>query len=131
MPTGEPLWTPDAARQAGSNLAAFAAHLAKAGETGAFTSYADMHGFSVRQPEKFWSALWDFAKVKASMRGEHALIDGTKMPGARFFPDARLNYAENLLVKSDDTPALIFRGEDKVRKTMTWRELNRAVARLH
>jgi hypothetical protein len=53
------------------------------------------------------------------------------MPGAKFFPDARLNYAENLLVKSDDTPALIFRGEDKVKKSMSWRELNTAVARLH
>ncbi|QIG52119.1 acetoacetate--CoA ligase [Nordella sp. HKS 07] len=131
MPTAEPLWTPDAGRQAGSNLAAFAAHMAKTEGSGPFRTYADIHGFSVRQPEKFWSAVWDFAKVKASERGDRVLVDGNKMPGARFFPDARLNYAENLLVRSDDTPALIFRGEDKVRKTMSWRQLNNAVARLH
>ncbi|MFZ5675480.1 MAG: acetoacetate--CoA ligase [Pseudomonadota bacterium] len=131
MSTAEPLWTPDAGRQAGSNLAAFAAYLARADGSGPLRTYADFHDFSVQQPERFWSALWDFAKVKASKRGETVLVDGTKMPGARFFPDARLNYAENLLVKNDDTPALIFRGEDKVRKRMSWRELNDAVARLH
>ena len=48
------------------------------------------------------AALWDFAKVKASQRGEPVIVDADKMPGAKFFPDARLNYAENLLVKSDD-----------------------------
>jgi acetoacetyl-CoA synthetase len=131
MSSAEPLWTPDTGRQAGSNLAAFAAHLAKGQGSGSLKTYADFHDFSVRQPAQFWGALWDFAKVKASTRGDRVLVDGTKMPGARFFPDARLNYAENLLVKNDDTPALIFRGEDKVRRKMSWRELNTAVARLH
>src|SRR5262245_23373405 len=101
MWTAEPLWAPDADRKAGSNLAAFPPHLARTRNAGPFATYADIHEFSVRQPESFWSALWDFAKVKASRRGERVLIDGDKMPGAKFFPDARLNYAENLLVKSD------------------------------
>ena len=70
--------------------------------------------FPSTQPESFWTELWDFCAVKAETRGDRVLIDGDKMPGGRFFPDARLNYAENLLVKNDDTPALIFRGEDKV-----------------
>lgn len=131
MSTAEPLWAPDAERKAGSNLAAFRAHLAETRNAGPFATYADIHEFSVRQPEPFWNALWGFAKVKASRRGQRALIDGDKMPGAKFFPDARLNYAENLLVKSDDSPALIFRGEDKVKRQMSWRELNGAVARLH
>ncbi|MGE0241543.1 MAG: AMP-binding protein, partial [Parvibaculaceae bacterium] len=131
MSTAEPLWAPDSERKAGSNLTAFRTHLAQTQGTGPFATYADIHDFSVRHPEPFWAGLWDFAKVKASRRGERGLADGGKMPGARFFPEARLNYAENLLVKSDDTPALIFRGEDKVRKSMTWRELNSAVARLH
>lgn len=131
MSTAEPLWAPDAERRAGSNLTAFWTHLAEAHGHGPFATYADIHGFSVRSPEQFWSALWDFAKVKASVRGNPVLADGNKMPGAKFFPEARLNYAENLLVKSDDTPALIFRGEDKVRKSMSWRQLNHAVARLH
>ena len=70
--------------------------------------------FSVEEPEAFWSAVWDFCGVKAETRGERVLVDADKMPGARFFPDARLNYAENLLRKNDDSDALVFRGEDKV-----------------
>ena len=89
-----------------------------------------MH-YSVEQPEAFWSALWDFCAVKAETRGERVLIDRDSMPGARFFPEARLNYAENLLRRSDAADALIFRGEDKVQRRMSWAELNQAVARLH
>ncbi|WP_119392157.1 acetoacetate--CoA ligase [Taklimakanibacter lacteus] len=131
MSQAEPLWTPSAERKAGANLAAFSAHLVKAGHSGPLGTYQELHRFSTEQVENFWGALWDFAQVKASRRGSVVLADGDKMPGARFFPEARLNYAENLLRKSDDTPALIFRGEDKVRKSMSWRELNHAVARLH
>ena len=131
MSSAEPLWTPTARRKAGTNLVAFTSHLAKAGHSDPFETYMDIHRFSVEQPDKFWGALWDFAEVKASQRGTQALVDQDKMPGARFFPDARLNYAENLLRKSDDTPALIFRGEDRVKRAMSWRELNDAVARLH
>ncbi|TMJ39083.1 MAG: acetoacetate--CoA ligase [Alphaproteobacteria bacterium] len=131
MSRAEPLWTPTAQRKAGANLAAFTSHLAKAGHSGPFETYVDIHRFSVVEPDKFWGTLWDFAKVKASKRGTRVLADQDKMPGARFFPDARLNYAENLLRKSDATPALIFRGEDKVKRAMSWRELNDAVARLH
>jgi Acyl-coenzyme A synthetases/AMP-(fatty) acid ligases len=58
------------------------------------------------------------------------LIDGDKMPGARYFPDARLNYAENALKRRDDSLALLFRGEDKVKSQMTWAELYDAVARM-
>jgi len=131
MSQAEPLWTPTAERKAGANLAAFSAHLVKAGHSGPFETYKDLHQFSVDDPDKFWGAMWDFGQVKASRRGNEVLTNGGKMPGARFFPEARLNYAENLLRKSDDTPALIFRGEDKVRKVMSWRALNHAVARLH
>ncbi|MGE3830792.1 MAG: AMP-binding protein, partial [Parvibaculaceae bacterium] len=94
-------------------------------------SYADILDFSLTNPREFWSALWAFAGVKASVRGDRILVDEDKMPGARFFPDARLNYAQNLLIKDDDSPALIFRGENKVRRTMSWKQLNRSVARLH
>ena len=58
------------------------------------------------------------------------LVDGDKMPGARFFPDARLNFAENLLRKRDASPAMIFRGEDKVRRTLSWAEVYEAVSKL-
>jgi acetoacetyl-CoA synthetase len=87
-------------------------------------TYAEMHEFSVARPEVFWTELWDHAGVKASMRGNPVILPGARMRERRFFPEARLNYAENMLVKADDSPALIFRGEDKVKESMSWRELN-------
>src|SRR5439155_23658530 len=113
-----------------SNLATF---MVKLEERGArhFSTYPELHAYSVAEPESFWSALWDFAQVRASARGDRVCVPGAAMREARFFPDARLNYAENMLVKADDTPALIFRCEDNVKRTMTQRELKAKVARLH
>jgi hypothetical protein len=122
--TERPLWTPDSAAVTGSGLWRFMAPLG-------LKSYEEALRFSVDQPEAFWSELWDFCGVKAETRGTRVLVDGHLMPGAKFFPDARLNYAENLLRRTDDSDALIFRGEDKVRRRMSWAELNREVARLH
>jgi acetoacetyl-CoA synthetase len=121
--TERALWTPGADRMAASNLARFMAPLG-------FTTFEEVLRYSVDEPEAFWSRLWDFCAVKAETRGERVIADGTRMPGARFFPDARLNYAENMLRRNDDTDALVFRGEDKVRRRMSWAELNRAVAQL-
>jgi len=122
--TERALWTPGPERMAASNLARFMAPLG-------FTSFAQVLRHSVEEPEAFWSRLWDFCAVKAETRGERVIVDGAKMPGAKFFPDARLNYAENMLRRNDNGDALVFRGENKVRRRMSWAELNRAVARLH
>ena len=122
--TERALWTPGPERMAASNLARFMAPLG-------FTSFAQVLRHSVEEPEAFWSRLWDFCAVKAETRGERVIVDGAKMPGAKFFPDARLNYAEYMLRRNDNGDALVFRGENKVRRRMSWAELNRAVARLH
>ena len=128
--TQRPLWIPSAEREADSNLRRFIGRIN--GRFGLFlTTYEDIHGFTVSRPEDFWGEVWDFCEVKAENRGSRTVIEGNRMRDARFFPDARLNYAENLLKKSDDTPALIFRGEAMVRSTISWRELNAAVARMH
>ncbi len=122
--TDSPLWTPDEVRIVSSNLWRFM-------QQRELKSFSDVLRFSVEQPEAFWADLWSFCGVKAETRGELVLIDGEKMREARFFPDARLNYAENLLKKSDDGDALVFRGEDKVARRMSWRQLNQAVAKMH
>ncbi|PZF76737.1 acetoacetate--CoA ligase [Aestuariivirga litoralis] len=122
--TERALWTPGPERIAASNLARFMAPLG-------FTRFEEVLRYSVEEPEAFWSRLWDFCAVKAETRGERIITDGTKMPGARFFPDARLNYAENMLRRSDDGDALVFRGEDRVKRRMSWAELNKAVAKLN
>ncbi|MFO1321820.1 MAG: acetoacetate--CoA ligase [Burkholderiales bacterium] len=124
-----PLWTPSPERKARANLTAFARLVAD--RTGqAFDDYDSLYAWSVREPAQFWSALWDFCEVRSETKGERVLADGDRMPGARWFPDARLNFAENLLRRRDDAPALVFRGENKVKRTLTFAELHDAVSRL-
>jgi acetoacetyl-CoA synthetase len=119
----DPLWQPDAERVAAAQLTAFAAR------AGLPADYARLHRWSLEQPEAFWSLLWDFAEVRGE-KGERILVDGERMPGARWFPDAQLNYAENLLRRRDGSTALVFRGEDKIARRISWDELYLHVARL-
>ncbi|NJM29778.1 MAG: acetoacetate--CoA ligase [Rhizobiales bacterium] len=124
-----PLWTPSKARVQESNLTRFAAFLEGRGAP-AFSSYRDIHGYSVAESGEFWAALWDFCGVKAAVRGERVFEPGAAMAEGRFFPEARLNYAQNLLVRNDDSDALAFRGEDRVKQRLSRRQLNALVARL-
>jgi len=124
-----PLWTPSPERVAASGMTAF---MRQAESRWAVTLPDDeaLWRWSVDAPEKFWSLIWDFCGVIASARGERVLVDADRMPGARFFPDARLSFAENLMRRRDASPALVFRGEDKVRRAVTWAELHDAVSRM-
>lgn len=124
------LWEADPKRKAEAQITRFM-QLANERHGINLSDYDQLHDFSVQRPRDFWTLVWDFAGVKAQHRGNTAIIDGDKMPGARFFAESRLNFAENLLVKNDKTPALRFRGEDKVEKDVTWRELNDSVSKIH
>ena len=92
--------------------------------------YTELHAFSVADPEAFWSAAWDFCEVIAETRGERVFEPGAEIFDARFFPDARLNFAENLLRRADDSPALIFSGESGDRRQLSRAELRSDVARI-
>ncbi|WP_439577759.1 acetoacetate--CoA ligase [Elioraea sp.] len=106
----EILWRPDAERIAAANLTAFRLWLA-ARRGLALPDFPALWRWSVEDIPGFWSALWDFAGIVGE-KGAVALENPTAMPGARFFPDARLCYAETVLLHAGDTPAIIFRGED-------------------
>lgn len=123
------LWQPTTERIQNSNMYRFMNFInAKYGQ--AFTEYTPLHDWSVENIADFWAALWEFADIKASVPYQQVIDDVTKMPGAKWFQGARLNFAENLLRYRDDRTALIFRGEDSVRREMTYAELYDAVARL-
>ena len=123
-----PLWEPDAARCATSNLARFMDVLGpRAGRM--LSTCDDLHRFSVNEPESFWGELWNFAGVKGEKGERPWLIDAERMPGARFFPHGRLNYAENALSRRGSDAALVFWGEDKVKSRMSWDELRKDVGR--
>jgi len=123
----KPLWRPTAQRAAASQLAAFAARVGSFGNNA--PDYPQLHRWSIEHPEAFWSQLWDFAAVRGE-KGQRILIDGDRMPGARWFPEARLNFAANLLRRRDDTVAIIFRGEDKLQRRLSHAELYAQVAQL-
>jgi acetoacetyl-CoA synthetase len=124
-----PLWTPSPERIADSNMLAFM-RAAEAAHGVALPDYDALWRWSVDQPEQFWAMVWDFCGVIAQERGAAVLADGDSMPGARFFPGARLSFAQNLLRRRDGAPALIFRGEDKVSRELSWDELYDAVSRM-
>ena len=124
-----PLWAPSAARVAGANLTRFI-QAVDADWNHRILDYETLYHFSVDHPEQFWATLWRFAGVIASRRGERVAVDLDRMPGAKFFPDARLNFAENLLRRRDGREAIVFWGEDRVRRTMSAAELYDAVSRV-
>ena len=125
----QPLWTPSPQRIAASNLTAFTKFVAERYGVKAI-DYTELHAWSCNDREQFWQAIWQFCGVIGSTQGDTILIDRDRMPGARWFPDARLNFAENLLRKRDASPALIFWGEDQLKSRVTWSELYAEVSRL-
>jgi acetoacetyl-CoA synthetase len=128
MKTQEPLWTPSAGQVEAANLTEFSRHAeSRAGRK--FAGYRDLHRWSIEDREAFWDLIWDHCGVIGD-KGRRTLVDGDKMPGASFFPDAQLNFAENLLWKTGAGDAIVFRGEEKVARRLSWDALRDQVARL-
>ncbi len=126
--TEAPLWMPSPERAAASRLRAFMAE-ANRRHGLALERYPDLHAWSVTHLDRFWELIWDACGVIGD-KGERLVVDPDKMPGARFFPDARLNFVENLLRRSDAGEAIVFRGEDKAAGRLSWRELAELVSRM-
>src|SRR5579883_717763 len=122
-----PLWSPSPAKMAASRMARFMAEINSTYGTNC-RSFAELHAFSVKNTEEFWGKCWDFFGIIGD-RGDGAVFrPGERFEDAGFFEGASLNYAENLLRKSDGSTALMFWGEDKIRRSLTWAELNEAVS---
>jgi acetoacetyl-CoA synthetase len=129
MSSEKPLWKPSQARIAGAHVTAFARAAIREWGLG-FNTYPEFYQWSVDRPGQFWQSLWQYASVKAETRGARVLVRGEQMPGAQWFPDARLNFAENLLWRRDSADAMVFWGEDKVRRRLSHVQLRIAVSRL-
>jgi len=93
-----------------------------------FTEYTPLHQWSIDRIPDFWASMWEFADIRASRNYDDVIDDVTKMPGARWFAGARLNYTENLLRYRDDRIALIFKGEGQEIRRLTYAELYAEVA---
>ena len=128
-----PLWTPSTDRVARANLTRF----------GQGRPYADLYEWSITKPLEFWDAMWEFGGV-VGRKGSRVAVDMDRMPGARFFPDATLNFAENVLRGDGDPstelpstelracgagdPAIICKSENGTGRTTSWRELRAETA---
>ena len=113
-------------------MAAFIRHIQEQGRgrTAPPTDYQSLYEWSIAHPEQFWAAMWDFGGIIASRRWDEVLVGGGRMPGAKWFTGARLNFAENLLRYRDDREAIVFRSESGLSRRLTYAELCRQVARL-
>lgn len=124
-----PLWSPSPARIADANITRFMARV-NANHQLALNDYASLHTWSVEQREAFWTEVWRFCGVRGTRDWTSVLENRDAMPGAKWFPGARLNFAENLLSRDDATPALIFTNERGARTELSYQQLRAEVARV-
>ncbi len=124
----QPLWSPSPDRIDSARITAFT-RLLRDKYQQAFPDYWSLWRWSIANKEIFWREVWRFCGVVGE-RGERTLVDGHLMPGAQWFPDARLNYAENLLKKRGATDALVFWNEQGDRTRLSHDALYGAVARV-
>jgi len=123
------LWIPSEERIKNSNMYKFMQFINERNGTD-FQEYMPLFRWSVENIPEFWASFWDYADIKYSRGYDTVVDDLTKMPGAKWFQGARLNFAENLLRYRDDHTALIFKGETQKEAKMSYAELCNTVARL-
>ena len=120
----QPLWKPSDKKVEHSNLTAFVQGLG----AGTFSDYHELWRWTNENPEKFWDHLWDFAGVIGE-KGERVLINKDQLPGAEFFPDSKINYAENMLKNHSDDTAIIFRDEQGKESEISFSSLYEQVSK--
>ncbi|MGD8228577.1 MAG: acetoacetate--CoA ligase [Desulfobacteraceae bacterium] len=123
------LWQPSEERIKNSNMYRFMKIINEKYNKD-FTEYAPLWEWSTENIPDFWASMWEFAEIKASQPYTEVVDELNKMPGAKWFSGAKLNFAENLLRYRDDQVALIFKGEEQDSTKMTYAELYDEVARV-
>jgi acetoacetyl-CoA synthetase len=118
----KPLWTPSPERAAKTELARF---MKLAGKS----TFEDLHRWSIESAPDFWELLWRFCEVRGEPGGRR-LVNPERMPGATWFPEGRLNFAENLLRTRDASGAIVFWGENRIKRNLSKRQLYDLVSRL-
>ena len=125
----DPIWQPSSERVREANLTAFMRWLSEK-DLARVADYRALHAWSVAEPAAFWAAVWEFCGILASRRWDLVVDDPRRMPGARWFGGARLNFAENLLRYRDDEAALVAWNENGPYRRLTHAALYDEVARV-
>ena len=129
MEKREMLWKPTAGRIESTEMFRYMRYVNETRRK-SFGDYPALYQWSIDEIPDFWRSIWEFMDVIHSLGFDEILVDGDKMPGARWFPGARLNFAENLLRHKDtERAALVFRSENGTRREMSYAELFAAVER--
>jgi len=123
------LWRPAEERVKHSNMFAFIRYVNDRFGLD-IDGYEELYKWSVSRIPDFWDAVWHFTGILSSAPYTEVVDDLSKMPGARWFSGARLNFAENLLRFRDDRTAIVFYGEDRVRRKLSYRQLYDRVSSL-
>ena len=124
----EPIWSPTEQAIEHAQITQFARHVVRKYKL-ELNTYPEFYQWTVDNPEEFWSEVWDWCGVVASKKGSTVLVDGDKMPGAKWFPDARLNFAENLLKRGDQGDAFVFWDERGFQRRVSYSQLTSDVSR--
>ena len=126
----QPLWQPSAERIARSQLAQFTAFVKARFPEAEVSDYQQLHQWSITATEDFWRSIWDYCDVISSQSSERVVTDRDRMLGASWFPDARLNFAENLLRRCGDSTAIVSLLENGGRSEIPFDALYAQVAAL-
>ena len=127
-PSVAPIWEPTEQAIEHAQVTQFARHVVRKYRL-ELNTYPEFYRWTVDNPEDFWSEVWDWCGVIASKKGGTVLVDGGKMPGAKWFPDARLNFAENLLKRGDQGDAFVFWDERGYQRRVSYSSLTSEVSR--
>jgi acetoacetyl-CoA synthetase len=122
------LWQPSPKEIEAAQVTQFAQHAVRKYQL-ELNTYPDFYQWTVDHPEEFWSEVWEWCGVIASKKGSTVLVDGEKMPGARWFPEARLNFAENLMRRGDRGDAFVLWDENGFRSRLSYADLYSEVSR--
>lgn len=130
MKQSTPLWNPSLIQLRDANLTSFIQKVNHQYGT-SLTDFESLHQWSIKNLESFWRSVWDICDLITSQKGERKIHSPDGLFKTKFFEDAYLNYAENLLRPLPlETQAIVFWGEDKVKRTVSYGELYNQVARL-
>jgi len=124
----EPIWSPSEQAIEQAQITQFARQVIRKHKLD-LNSYPEFYQWTVDHPEEFWSEVWDWCGVIASKKGSTVLVDGDKMPGAKWFPEARLNFAENLLKRGDQGDAFVFWDERGFQRRVSYSQITSDVSR--
>jgi acetoacetyl-CoA synthetase len=127
-PAEKPIWTPSPQRVMDSGINKFINYIED--EVGTvFDNYDALHHFSINNQKEFWQCLWNYCDVRGENTGP-VLTNDDQMPGAKYFPQCKFNFAENLLIRNGEDDAIVFWGEDKVKMRLSWDQLQQQVSQL-